>query len=301
MAVRCIYEYRGRSQPSRRRPRRQQQHQRQLLHKAMSLLARATAAGVQCNAFLVNGTGMNLQSARSNVQSFCQNFASQTIGTDQQQQQQTNLTTVYKPSSGNSDTRIAVTFIGDCGSTTTTTYTIDRTVCENIFYRILDSCPRNANVPEKGLGYFGGTAQEGCAAYSISSSISESLQCGNNPYSDASSIYKEAFDKAVDGYCSTSLTVAPNFVRPNGFQQSIPNGQSFANVVMEDGLLVKILTKFNDQNQEGCAEPMAFETKGEECRRKLRALWGHCGGEGGVVLENGERGCVVWSVWGRRV
>ena len=267
----------------------------------MSLLARATAAEVQCNASLVNGTGLNLQSARPNVQSFCQYFASQTIGTDQQQQQQTNLTTVYKPSSGNSDTQIAVTFIDDCGSTSTTTYTIEQTACENALYRILDFCPRDANIAEKGLGYFGGTAQDGCAAYSISTSISESFQCGDNSYSDASFIYKEAFDKAVDEYCSTSLTLTPNFVRPNGFQQSIPDGQSFANVVMEDGLLVKIVTEFNDQSQEGCGEPLAFETKGEECKRKLAALWGHCGGEGGVVLENGGMGCVAWSVWGRKV
>lgn len=195
--------------------------------------------------------------------------------------------------------RIAVTFIDDCGSTTT--YTIGQTVCENTFYRILGSCPRDANVAEKGLGYFGGSAQDGCATYSISTSISETFQCSNNPYSDASSIYREAFDKAVDEYCSSSLTLTPNFVRPNGFQQSIPDGQSFANVVMEDGLLVKLVTEFNEQGQEGCAEPMAFETKGEECRRKLEALWGRCGGEGGVVLENGTRGCVVWSVWGRKV
>ncbi|CAK4031449.1 Hypothetical predicted protein [Lecanosticta acicola] len=256
----------------------------------MPLLAVRSAVDLQCNASLVNGTGLNLQESISNVQSFCQSFASQTIGTGE------NRTTTYKPLLGNSNMQMSITLTDDCGSSTT--YTIDQTGCQSLFYRLLDSCPTQH---KKGaLGYYGGTIQDACATYTLTTEIEEQILCGSNPYHDSSDIYIEAMNKAIHEYCSSSLTITPNFVRPNGFQTTIPHGQSFANAIMEDGLVVKIVTQFNELGQEGCSASKRFSTKGSECTRRLEGIRDRCGAIGGVLRENGANGCVAWTVWGRK-
>lgn len=254
----------------------------------MSLLAR-NVDGVRCNGSLSGGSGLNRDEARANIQKFCQSLNTNSIAS------RTDHTTTYKPSLGNSNTVISITFIDDGGCGQNSAIQLSQDGCASTLYSLIDNC----DADEGYLGRYGGEATEGCVNFSISSEVEEAIRCDGNPHHPPANLDDWAVNQAIEQYCSDSMTLSPDFTTTH-FTQQVPNGQSYANIPAGE-LFVRVAAQFSDQGQEGCKEAQSFETNGQECRRKLRAVWDRCGVKGGGLSENSVNGCIVWTMWGQAV
>ncbi|KAK4618501.1 uncharacterized protein CLAFUR5_11104 [Fulvia fulva] len=254
----------------------------------MALLPRNYGAMI-CNGPFNGGTGLDLREAKSNVVDFCTSVAQANVGID------ANQTATYKTSRGDSDMSVSITYSSTCEADAV--YTIDINTCEQTFYRILEECDSHV---KGNLGHFGGNVTNDCGVYDISTEIKEIVRCGGNPYNDPMDLYTSAIDDAIYEYCNKSLMLSSSFENNDKFFQSVPPGKSYHNYV-SSSLLVRIMTQFSDQGQEDCAVTADFNTKGEECRRKLSALRDQCGVQGGGLSENGKNGCVLWTMWGQHL
>lgn len=160
--------------------------------------------------------------------------------------------------------------------------------------RTIDDC----DVDFKGsMGKYGGNVVDGCAVFSLSTEVEEILQCGYNEYPRGKDLTPEAIKAAIDDYCGRSFTLDPNYKSDGQFHQDTPSGQSYDNVVSGD-VVVRIRTEFNSQQQKDCAESHTFDTKGDECRRRMDAIQSKCGKDGGALSSNTQDGCVLWTMWG---
>ncbi|EME40788.1 hypothetical protein DOTSEDRAFT_82331 [Dothistroma septosporum NZE10] len=254
----------------------------------MALLPRSYGAMI-CNGPFNGGTGVSLHEAKAHVVDFCASVAQASVGID------ANQIATYKTSLGDSDMTISVTYHNTCDQDAH--FVIDIDTCQQSLYRILEQCDSSS---EGKLGHFGGNITNDCGIYDISTETKEVIRCGGNPYHDSMDLYTSAIDDAIYEYCNKTLTLSPSFENNDNFFQSVPSGQSYHNYV-SGTLLVRIVTQFNNQGQAGCAVAAEFDTKGEECRRKLLIVRDQCGIEGGGLSENGENGCVLWTMWGQRL
>ncbi|KAF7196746.1 hypothetical protein HII31_02116 [Pseudocercospora fuligena] len=133
----------------------------------------------------------------------------------------------------------------------------------------------------------------------MSTEIEEIIRCGGNPWARPTDLPLDVMSDGIDAYCGTSLDLTPDYLRNDRFLTGPRNGQSFDNYVKHD-FVVKTVTQFSGQGQTECAPSMPFNTKGDECRRKLRAIRDQCGGQGGGLSEVGANGCVLWTIRGQK-
>ncbi|PPJ56958.1 hypothetical protein CBER1_02224 [Cercospora berteroae] len=254
--------------------------------------------GLSCAGPLLGGTGVNYHEARGLVSSFCSSATNSIFGPS------TNQTGIFKTSQGNSDLQLTISY-----SATRQTYDtacildsnaqlpVSKSACEQAFYRILDQC--DTTPPASSLGKFGGTASSGCGVYTMTTQPHELIACGGDPYPRAVSMPLDIMTEGIEKYCNSHLQLSPDYIPASEtFLVEIPKGRSYYNFV-KDGIVVKIVTQFNEQGQSGCANPKPFSTHGKECRRKLTSVVDQCGTKGGGLSSNSKDGCVLWTIWGQ--
>lgn len=240
--------------------------------------------GVRCNASTSGGTGLNVAESLSTIQNFCQNVPQVGMGD--------NYSTLAKTGLGDSNIRLSIAFSD--GSACETRLIIDERTCEQEFYQIVNACGSTSN---DDLGFYGGSVTQECALFSIAAEVEEIVRCGGNPSSRATNMDTRDVEKAIDQYCSQTFELSPTPQQIASFITTVPSGQSYHNY-LSDGVLIRTTAQFSDQAQHDCEASQSFDTKGDECRRKLTTVYENCGGEGGGLSENGVNGCVVWTMWG---
>lgn len=247
---------------------------------------------LECSDPVPGGTGLNREQARKNIDDFC-DLMKGSISTPTLPNREP-----YKPGFGNSEMKLSVSYSQDeqCKPDgEEAEYLIDQAACKRFLYRTLDDC----NTDFKGdLGKFGGNITDGCGIYSFTTLVNENIICGGNPYARATDLNPEAMTSAINAYCDRSLTLDPNYRRDSTkFSQDVPEGESYDNFVAGD-IWVRSKTIFDPQGQTDCLEAKAFNTKGDECKRRLTAIQGKCGNKGGGLTTNTLDGCVLWSLFG---
>ncbi|KAF2164940.1 hypothetical protein M409DRAFT_67633 [Zasmidium cellare ATCC 36951] len=244
--------------------------------------------GLQCNLPQTGHTGLNVAESLSIIRDICQDVSRMSSGD--------GYSTLAKTALGDSSMKLSITTTENsaCDEATTTELLINQKTCEQELYQIVDTCSSASSDP---VSFYGGSATRQCAVYSITPELEEIIRCGGNPSSRATDMDPKHIEKAIDEYCSQSFELSPAPQQILTFMTTVPPGQSYHNY-LSDGILIRATAQFSDQAQHDCAESKAFDTKGDECRRKLKAVYEQCGGEGGGISENGANGCVVWTVWG---
>ncbi|KAK4494181.1 hypothetical protein PRZ48_014479 [Zasmidium cellare] len=243
-------------------------------------------SGIQCILPAIGGTGLNVAESLSIIRDICRDVP----GT-----QSNEYSTLAKTALGDSSLRLSITYTSNstCDESAKELF-INEKSCEQEFYQIVDTCRSTSSDL---LNFYGGNSTRSCAVFSIRAEVEEIVRCGGNPSSRATNMDAKHIEKAIDEYCSQSFELSPAPQQISTFMTTVPPGQSFHNY-LSDGILIKTTAQFSDQAQHDCAESKSFDTKGDECRRKLKAVYEKCGGEGGGISENGANGCVVWTVWG---
>lgn len=251
------------------------------------------ADGLQCNQPISDSTGFNLAESTSILRDFCQNISQQNIGL------RDNYSTLFKTALGDSSLNISISYIESdtCDERTITKLIIDEATCDQAFYRLLDSCQPISN---DNLGFYGGSVTNDCTLFSISAEVEEIVRCGGNPSGNPADMDLEDIAKAIEEYCDHSFELSPAPGGLTSFTLTVPHGQSYNNY-LSHGVAIRTRAQFSDQAQHDCLEAQAFDTRGDECRRKLKAVKDQCGGEGGGLSENAVNGCVVWTMWGENL
>lgn len=240
--------------------------------------------------FLPLGTGANRDEALEYIQDFCSNFALSSVDP------QKKFDKTYKTRTGNSLMLFSAQYSDDdqCKEEASTPYTIDRASCERLMQRTIDDC----DVDFKGsMGKYGGSIADGCGVFSLSTEVVEIVKCGNNAFPRPHDLTPDAIKAGIDSFCSRSLTLDPNYKSDNQFHQDTPSGRAYDNVI-SGNVVVRINTEFSDQQQKDCVASRAFETQGDECRRRMGVLQEKCGKDGGILSSNTQNGCVLWSMYG---
>lgn len=247
--------------------------------------------GLQCYAPAASSTGFNVEESLSIVEDFCRDIPQQHIGSTD------DYSTLAKTGLGDSSMKLSISYISTviCDERLVTELVIDQETCEQAFYKLLDSC---GPVSNDNLGFYGGNVPHNCAMFSISAEVDEIVRCGGNPASSFADMDFEVINSAIDEYCSQSFELSPSPQGMTSFTLITPQGQSYNNH-LSDGVLFRTRAQFSEQAQHDCEEARAFDTIGDECRRKLRAVRDKCGGEGGGLSETGVNGCVVWTMWAK--
>lgn len=251
-----------------------------------------------CRGSSANSTGVNYEEAKSIIKQFCVAKAGMSYGPSAYQ------SSSYKTGLGNSDILLNITYTTSqtydttCHSNTDIQVEVVEGICEKAFYRLLDECDTSAHGY---LGRYGGVVASGCGVYTMSTPVEEVIRCGGNPYPRSTNLDQDIMMKGIDDYCARSQDLTPDYTYTDRFfmQAAAQSGTSFGNY-LDKGVVVKAVTQFNGQGQVDCGPSKPFNTKGNECRRKLYAVQNQCGGEGGGLSESGLNGCVLWTLWGQR-
>lgn len=247
-----------------------------------------------CGKPVKDGTGFNRDEAMSNIQKFCQGNAGKKISRKSSQKQ------TFKPRLGNSNMEISATMSDDqaCDPDKEADYTIDGAACQRFLFRAVDECDTNF----KGyLGKYGGSVKDACGVFSFTTSVEEVVRCGGSkalyPDSPPANLTSAAAEGGIKKYCEDSFILDPNYKPDNDFHQFGAPGTS-KDSYPADGVAARMWTLFDNELTTGCAENIKFDTKGDECRRKLGVVKDQCGEQGGVLSSNNLDGCTVWTLYG---
>ncbi|KXT03261.1 hypothetical protein AC578_4751 [Pseudocercospora eumusae] len=248
--------------------------------------------GLACHNPSLLGTGVDPAEARSIIKGFC------ALNDGARLASAANVSSIYKTATGNSDLYLTIS-LSEATETSEArcsgaAATISLSTCEQNLFRLLDEC----DTDRRSSGKHGGNVTSGCEVYGMSTKIEEIIRCGGNPWSRPTDLPLDIMSDGINAYCGTSLDLTPDYMPNDRFLTGPSNGQSFDNFIKHE-YVVKTVTQFSGQGQTECSTSKPFNTKGEECRRKLQAIKDQCGGQGGGLSENGVNGCVLWTIWGQ--
>lgn len=246
-----------------------------------------------CGTPVKDGTGFNRDEARTNIEDFCKKKAGKKVSLSSSETQ------TYKPRLGNSNMELSASMSGDdeCGSKSEPDYTIDEDACKRFLYRAVDDCDTNYS------GYldkFGGNVTDGCGVFKFSTSVEEILHCGDagvyKNVATLANLTSAAAEGGIKKYCDDSFTLDPNYKPDRNFHQFGAPGTS-KDSFPADGIAARMWTFFDGEMTTGCLDGKKFDTKGDECRRKMGAIQEKCGEQGGVLSSNNLDGCTIWSLY----
>lgn len=247
-----------------------------------------------CGKPVKDGTGFNRNEAMSNIQKFCQGNAGKKISRKSSQKQ------TFKPRLGNSNMEISATMSDDqaCDPDKEADYTIDEAACQRFLFRAVDECDTNF----KGyLGKYGGSVKDACGVFEFTTSVEEVVRCGGSkalyPDSTPANLTSAAAEGGIKKYCDDSFILDPDYKPDKDFHQFGAPGTS-KDSYPADGVAARMWTLFDSELTTGCVENQKFDTKGDECRRKLGVVKDQCGEQGGVLSSNTLDGCTVWTLYG---
>lgn len=259
------------------------------------------------------GTGINRDEALKNIADFCKKYNGIASSGGQG-----NLLS-YWQDLGDSQATISVMY-GDAegclrGGGPGANYVIEERSCVRFLSRTIDACDTDF---KGSYGKFGGKVISGCGVFKFESQVVEKSGCPDNPdYQPPVTIKPEDAERAIDSYCNADLTVDPNYKPDNEFHQFQPEGTSYDNFV--DGLdnyVIRMSANFL-ADQSGCHDPVKFNTKGDECKRKLKKVIETCmfnplsklhgftntivgpDKAGGFLTDKTNNGCVAWMIYGQ--
>ncbi|KAF2425506.1 hypothetical protein EJ08DRAFT_398123 [Tothia fuscella] len=146
----------------------------------------------------------------------------------------------------------------------------------------------------------------------LEAKVTESIVCDNNPHNqggkkDGHDIKPKDGKKAIDHWCNQDLTLSPTGTSnpPGTFSQNQPNGLSYDNYATGlEHYVIRSRAFVADKGDIGlgskCSKQEPVKTKGEECKRKMKAVLDKCGSKGGMLTDNTTKGCVSWSMFGQK-
>ncbi|KAK4505848.1 hypothetical protein PRZ48_003813 [Zasmidium cellare] len=241
-----------------------------------------------------SGTGVNRDEAFDAIHQFCGKYAGSISTPD------ISTTQTYKQLLGDSEMVLSLDYSPDksCPQTgAEAQYLIEETSCERFLRRTIDDCNTDFKTS---TGKYGGNITDACGVYSFATQVDEKTLCGGKPGIPA--MKREDAVAAIEHFCGRDQTLDPDFNAGGHFYQTPPEGASWDTYVAQ-GYAIKMEADFGDLGfQTGCLPGKKFETKGEECKRKLTTVIEQCPlSDGGQLSDNTLNGCVLWSIYGNKI
>ncbi|KAL8780909.1 MAG: hypothetical protein Q9213_006249 [Squamulea squamosa] len=188
-------------------------------------------------------------------------------------------------------------------------YLINKAACKRFLGQTISDCNKD-KIDFKAAGI----TIDQCARYQLSVESRESIICGSDPrYSEAERALWVPFDRnaayeAIDAFCGQDLLADPAVVdKTGGFSQygDWPKG-----IAKGGKRPVFIDVTFHSPDELGAfcgsdtPKNQAFNTGGDQCRKKMRRVVDGCDTDagaqkkGGWMIDSGINGCTQWQIHG---